>query len=454
MDLFAQHTILTVSRLTTLIKDLLEDNFSQVWVEGEISNRSLPSSGHLYFSLKDSGAALRCVMFRSSFKALKFNLEEGMAVVLRGHLSVYDQRGDYQLIVEYAEPKGLGALQAAFLQLKERLDREGLFKSERKRPIPRLPRTVGIITSATGAVIRDISTVLKRRHAGVHLLLYPVRVQGVGAAEEIARAIDEMNRLQAADVLIVGRGGGSLEDLWAFNDETVARAVQRSTIPIISAVGHETDWSICDFVADMRAATPSAAAELVSTAKEELFQQVQLLQHRLNHSIIGRLHLEKTFFEGLSRALRDPSRIVEHHAQRVDDLAERLERRMQYQLERYRERINEKRQMLAAHHPQQQLERLRQALLLLSERAERQICGRLDHLGKLRLTATARLDALSPLQTLLRGFSVAERLSDGKIVSKADEIHCGEELRLRFAQGSALCLVEETYNDSGGKATT
>lgn len=454
MDLFAQHTILTVSRLTTLIKDLLEDNFTQVWVEGEISNRSLPSSGHLYFSLKDSGAAMRCVMFRSSVKALRFNLEEGMAVVLRGHLSVYDQRGDYQLIVEYAEPKGLGALQAAFLQLKERLDREGLFKSERKRPIPRMPRAVGIITSATGAVIRDIATVLKRRHAGIHLLLYPVRVQGVGAAEEIARAIDEMNRLQAVDVLIVGRGGGSLEDLWAFNEEAVARAVQRSSIPVISAVGHETDWSICDFVADMRAATPSAAAELVSAVREELSQQLEVIRHRLQRSIATFLQLGRAQVAGLSRALHEPSRMVEYQTQRVDELTNRLEREIQYLFEQFRERIAEKRQLLASNHPKQRLGQMRQELIFLSELAERQICAYLELLQKSRTTATARLDVLSPLRTLARGFSLVERQSDGHIVKNADEIRSGEEVRLRFGTGGALCVVEETYNASGVKATT
>ena len=454
MDLFAEQTILTVSRLTTLLKDLLEENFSQVWVEGELSNLALPASGHAYFTLKDSSATLRCVMFRSCVKALKFKVEEGMALVVRGRLSVYDQRGEYQLIVEYAEPKGLGALQAAFMQLKERLAGEGLFNATHKQTLPTLPQRVGVVTSATGAVIHDILNVLGRRNAGLSLLIYPVRVQGEGAASEIAAAIETFNKLQSVDVLIVGRGGGSLEDLWAFNEEVVARAVYRSKIPVISAVGHETDWTICDFAADLRAPTPSAAAELVCAAKEDLMNQVENLSHRLEQTVVSQIRLYTRQLEGLSRSLHDPSRLLGHQAQRVDDLSERLDRALQHQFVLQREQLARHEQHLVGLHPAVKIGRLRQELLLLSERADRRMISQLEQFVRSQGETTARLDALSPLHTLARGFSVVERPVDGRIIRNAAELKTGQEVRLRLHKGAALCMVEETYSDSGVKATT
>lgn len=454
MALFAEQTILTVSRLTLLLKDLLEDNFNQVWVEGEVSNLAFPASGHIYYTLKDSGAMLRCVMFRSSAKALKFRLEEGMALVVRGRLSIYDQRGEYQLIAEYAEPKGVGALQTAFMQLKERLAGEGLFDEAHKQALPRMPQRVGIVTSVSGAALQDILNVLGRRNAGLDLLISPVRVQGEGAAAEIATAIDDLNRLQAADVLIVGRGGGSFEDLWAFNEELVARAVYQSKIPVISAVGHETDWTICDFIADLRAPTPSAAAELVCTAREELLNQLDALFHRLQQAMSGQLRLRAQTLVGLNRALHDPSRLLGHQVQRVDDLSERLDLALRNLIARRREQLARHEQSLAGAHPGISISRLRQKLMLLSERAERRVSSQLELLARAQGEAIARLDALSPLHTLARGFSVVERVLDGKIVRNTAELQIGEKLRLRLQQGSALCLVEEIYNDSGVKATT
>src|SRR5512136_2779310 len=275
MDIFADKRILTVSRLTALIRSTLEENFEHVWVEGEVSNLSTPSSGHLYFTLKDAGAQLRCVMFKGAVRNLRFRLKDGMGLILRGRITVYEQRGDYQLIAEYAEPLGIGALQLAFEQLKERLVREGLFDESRKKPLPVLPQRIGVVTSPTGAAIHDILTVVNRRFANVQILIVPVRVQGDGAAAEIAAAIDDVNRYGAVDVMIVGRGGGSLEDLWAFNEEAVARAIARSRIPVISAVGHETDYTIADFAADLRAPTPSAAAELAVKDRDELVLHVK-----------------------------------------------------------------------------------------------------------------------------------------------------------------------------------
>ena len=444
MDLFGERTIISVSRLTSLLKELLEDNFTHCWVEGEVSNLAQPGSGHLYFTLKDKGAMLRCVVFRSSAKALKFRPAEGMALVVRGRLSVYESRGEYQLIAEYLEPKGAGALQTAFMQLKERLAAEGLFDAAQKRPLPTLPRRVGVVTSPSGAAIHDILNVLGRRFAALDLLLYPVRVQGEGAAAEIAQAIDDLNRLQGVDVLIVGRGGGSLEDLWAFNEEVVARSVRRSRIPVISAVGHETDWTICDFVADLRAPTPSAAAELVCSSSEELRQRVDGLQHRLHLSMQGFLRLQRRQVDGLRRAVHDPTLLLGHLGQRVDDLAERLENGLHNLLTRRRDLLARLERQLYDRHPSLWIGHLRQQLLILSERAERRVTSLLDHLMREQGEAAARLDALSPLQTLARGYSVTESVADGRVVRDVNQLTTGQQLRVRLARGRALCRVEDT----------
>ncbi|CAH2031468.1 exodeoxyribonuclease VII large subunit [Trichlorobacter ammonificans] len=445
MDLFAERTILTVSRLTSLVREVLEENFQQVWVEGEVSNLSRPASGHLYFTLKDSGAMVRCVMFRSSARALRFRLDEGMSLVVRGRLSLYEQRGEYQIVCDYLEPRGAGALQLAFLQLKERLAAEGLFTQERKRPLPTLPRRVGIVTSASGAAIHDILNVLGRRFASLELLIMPVRVQGDGAAQEVARAIDDFNRLEAADVLIVGRGGGSLEDLWAFNEEAVARAIHGSRIPVISAVGHETDWTIADFVADLRAPTPSAAAELVCASSEELSRRVEELAQRLNRAMGSRLTGLNERLQGLKRALHDPTLLLGHLGQRLDDLNQRLENGMEHCLHRNRERVGRLEQQLDLHHPSLTIDRLRQQVLLLAERAEHRMTAHLERLGRVQGEATARLDSLSPLKTLSRGYAVAERVADGSVVRDAGTLGAGELLKLRLHRGSARCRVEDTF---------
>src|SRR3990170_6260873 len=275
-----QTHILTVTQLTIRVKDLLEGTFPDVWVVGEISNLSAPRSGHIYFTLKDEQSQIRAVLFRSSQRFLKFTLQHGLQVICRGRVGVYEPRGEYQLVLEYIEPKGVGALQQAFEELKARLAKEGLFDLDRKKPLPLLPRRIGIITSPTGAAIRDMLRVIRRRHPKMEILIYPVVVQGAAAAPEIVEAIRYFNQEKNADVLIVGRGGGSLEDLWAFNEESVARAVYGSAIPVISAVGHETDYTISDFVADLRAPTPSAAAEMVVKNKEDIQRHIVTLYKR------------------------------------------------------------------------------------------------------------------------------------------------------------------------------
>lgn len=443
MDIFAEKTILTVSRLTALLRGVLEENFEQVWVQGEISNLSLPSSGHLYFSLKDSGAQLRCVMFKGAARNLKFRPQDGMGLIVRGRISVYDQRGEYQLICEYLEPAGVGALQAAFEQLKERLAKKGLFAESHKRPMPAFPRRVGVITSPTGAAIHDILNVLKRRFASLEVLLYPVRVQGEGAALEIARAIDDMNCLAEVDLLIVGRGGGSLEDLWAFNEEAVARAVYRSKIPVISAVGHETDWTICDFTADLRAPTPSAAAELVIASADELRARVEALGHRLRLAMEARLSGLEARVEALRRSVHDPSTMLGHLSQRVDDLAERLERGLENAVKRRSERYYRLNQSLLFNNPMHAIADTRQHLQLLLSEAEQSLVGRLESLKQRFTGNAARLDVLSPLATLSRGYSITTRIADGTVVTDVAGVTEGDRLRLSFHRGRATCRVEE-----------
>jgi exodeoxyribonuclease VII large subunit len=442
MEIFAEKTILTVSRLTALLRGVLEENFEQVWVQGEVSNLSLPSSGHLYFTLKDTGAQLRCVMFKGAVKNLKFRPTDGMGLIARGRISVYDQRGEYQLICEYLEPAGIGALQMAFVQLKERLAREGLFDETHKHPLPTFPRRIGVITSATGAAIHDILNILKRRFASLEILLYPVRVQGEGAALEIARAIDDMNRLDLVDVLIVGRGGGSLEDLWAFNEEVVARAVYRSKLPVISAVGHETDWTICDFVADLRAPTPSAAAELVIASSLELRGQLDALNHHLRMAMESRLTAMEARIDGLRRSLHDPSTMLGHLAQRVDDLTERLELALENGTLRRREQFSRLQAGLSHHTPDRQTERLQQQLTTLAAQSERLIRSKIQGLKHAFGGMAARLEVLSPLRTLSRGYAIAAT-ENGAVVTSVSQLTAGDRIKVHLYHGKTICRVEE-----------
>ncbi len=441
-DLFSEKTILTVSRLTALLRGVLEENFEQLWLQGEVSNLSYPSSGHCYFTLKDPGAQIRCVMFKSAVKNLKFRLADGMKLIARGRISVYDQRGEYQLICEYVEPDGIGALQTAFVQLKEKLALEGLFAEAHKIPLPRFPRKIGVITSPTGAAIHDILHVLKRRFASLNVLLYPVRVQGEGSALEVARAIDEMNRLAEVDVLIVGRGGGSLEDLWAFNEEVVARAVYRSKIPIISAVGHETDWTMCDFVADLRAPTPSAAAELVIASSDELRNQVEALSGRARRSIKALLSVHISRLESLRRALHDPRTMLGHLVQRTDDLTGRLELGLTVAVSRRRDRFERLHDALQHNDPHGKIDAFRQRVALLAMRSEGLLVQRLDALKQAFYDNAVRLEVLSPLKTLARGYAIATRENVQAVVTDAASLTIGEQLRVKFHLGEARCRVE------------
>ncbi len=338
--------IYSVSELNSQIKQTLETSFASIWLNGEISNFKAHSSGHYYFSLKDKGAQISAVMFKGSNRLLKFQLEDGLEVVANGRVTAYEPRGSYQIVLEYVEPKGLGALQLAFEQLKKKLEEEGLFDPLRKKPLPLLPQKIGIITSPTGAAIRDLLQILQRRYPNIEVLLIPVQVQGEKAAGEIAAAIAEMNTFSDIQVMIVGRGGGSLEDLWAFNTEVVARAIHSSAIPVISAVGHEIDITISDYVADLRAPTPSAAAELVIPRKEDLQAVVTQFQIELYKSCLRLIKNYQDKLKFLNSHLKHPQKRLEEHAQRLDELKERLKLAQKKSLEKYKLAVFNFQQML------------------------------------------------------------------------------------------------------------
>ena len=392
--------ILTVGELNRQIKALVEDGFRTVWVSGEVSNLSRPGSGHLYLCLKDAEGQLRAVMWRSAALRLRFDVKEGMEVIARGRLTVYVPRGDYQLQIEDLQPKGLGALELALRQLKEKLLKLGYFGSERKKPLPRFPRRVALVTSASGAAVRDMLEILGRRWPAVEAWVCPVRVQGDGAAEEIASAIRLLNRLAAVDVMIVGRGGGSVEDLWAFNAECVAQAIFESRIPVVSAVGHEIDLTIADLVADCRALTPSEAAERVVPDRAELVQGLCHIQERMRYLLLQRLDGHKNRLDGLAerRALRLPLERVRELERRLDEGGERLHRAANQRLKQLRERLQ---------------------------------------------AQAARLETLSPLNVLGRGYSLTRREADRAVIRSPDQLRPGERLVTDVAQGRIVSRVEE-----------
>ena len=400
LPLFASESrkFLTVSELNERIKGTLESRLDALWVQGEISNFRMPPSGHFYFTLKDDKSQISAVMFRRQGAMLRFTPENGMAVLCFGRVSVYTVRGDLQLYVDDMEPQGQGALALAFEQLKKKLAAEGLFAAERKRELPFLPYSIGIVTSGEGAALHDMLRIIGDRFPDRRVVICPVKVQGEGAANEIAAAIADLNRFGAVDVIIAGRGGGSLEDLWAFNEEVVARAIFASHVPVVSAVGHEIDFTIADFVADTRAPTPTAAAEMVLPRKRDLVEQMANLQSRLASGMEDKLDHLRESFQGLVKRLSDPGRKLRENQQHVDELFVDLVRRFQ--------------------------DRLRQLKDRLAERA-------------------GRLGALSPLAVLDRGYSIAHKLPEELIVKSSVELQVGDLLRVRFAQGRAVCRVEE-----------
>jgi len=439
-----ERAVLTVSELAARIKTQLEDAFPAVWVEGEISNLRTPSSGHAYFTLKDDGAQLRCVLFRSRGRRVAFQPEDGMQVLAFGGLDVYLARGEYQLVVELLEPKGVGALQLAFEQLKRKLDAEGLFDAARKRPLPPFPRTIGIVTSPTGAAIRDMLHVIDRRFADLRILITPVRVQGEDAPGEIVRALRDLEEIADLDVVIVGRGGGSIEDLWAFNDERVARAIAACRVPVISAVGHETDFTIADFVADLRAPTPSAAAELVVQEKLQVARRLLDGYEGLKQAMASRLERERDRLTYLARrrVLTDAARALRDLHRRLDDLGARLVLGVRGRERSAQHRLSLARNALRSLNP---VARIANGAVLLS-----QLRGRLVAAAAYGVKASrhrfdgvvGQLDSLSPLAVLGRGYSLTRLLPSGVIVRSATQARPGDAIEVLLHRGALEARVE------------
>src|SRR5580693_4844274 len=486
-NLMPERHVWKVSELTDRIRDLLESAFFDIWVEGEVSNFRAAQSGHLYFTLKDAHAQIRCICFRDQARGLKFRPEDGLHVTVRGSISVYDVRGEYQIYVTNIEPVGLGALQLAFEQLKKRLQEEGLFDAARKRPLPVLPRCIGVVTSPTGAAVRDILRVLKRRFANVHVQIYPVKVQGEGAAAEIAAGVRYFNRAKFADVLIVGRGGGSLEDLWAFNEEAVARAISESAIPIITGIGHETDFTIADFVSDLRAPTPSAAAEIVVRSRDEFERHIAEHARRISQQMRFHLSQWKHHVRDLQthRGFRRLDFLLRGRRQLLDEYSNSLTIGLRLRLAMARQRVTEANAHIASfdlrgraavlrRHIDLQRGNLRTALDRVVTRKHRalnlaqmrfaaldlraRVAGfrrkwerdandlqvRFDRVlvaKRRRLeSAMLQLEERSPFKILERGYSIAYDAS-GKVLRSADQVALGDDISLRLARGELAAKV-------------
>ena len=434
--------IQTVSELTHSIRGLLETSYSMVTVTGEISNLRRPASGHLYFTLKDAESQLRAVLFKGQQRYLACNPADGLEVLCRGRISVYEPRGEYQLLVDFMDGKGAGLLRIAFDQLKARLEAEGLFDQARKRPLPFLPRRIALVTSPQGAAVRDFLHQAEKLCPTTAIEIMPVRVQGEGAAAEIAAAITTLNRRATSEVIVLCRGGGSLEDLWAFNEEVLARAVAASQIPVVSAVGHEVDYTIADFVADLRAPTPTAAARLVLPDRDLLLGQTRELNRRLAGTIQRQLAEGRRRLIAEQRLLRDPGRLLAQHALRLDHLQAELAHALQNTIHRRQSRLRSLEQDLGRHDPRRRLQSHRAVLaanrLKLSFLARQLLSAKHHQLGRLAAT----LDAVSPLAVLGRGYSIA-RLADGTVLRSIRQITPGDSYQLTLNDGSLTSRVEQ-----------
>lgn len=444
----------TVSELTRLVRSTLESAVGSVWVEGEVSNLRRQSSGHLYFSLKDSNAQLRCVLFRGGDRS-GLEIRDGLQVLAQGDLTVYEAQGQYQLIVRSIQPKGLGALQAQFEALKRKLDAEGLFHRERKKPLPKFPNTIALVTSPSSAAIRDMLNILQRRAPWVRILIFPVRVQGDGAAEEIAAAIRWICRLDSPhlppiDTIIVGRGGGSMEDLWCFNEEVVARAIADCPIPTVSAVGHEIDFTIADFVADLRAPTPSAAAELVVPDRAELLDFLERLQARMRHLMRHRMDHWRRVVELLSRsgAFQEPGRVLDERSQRLDDWEHRLSEATRRQIHLHRERTANSRRCLELSRPSRLVAQWRDRVAQFRQRLAAVPPRYLGELRRSMESLTSILRSLGPESVLSRGYSLTSN-AEGQVVTSVHQITPGQSLLTRLADGNVHSTVGAIQPDAG-----
>ena len=439
----ATRRVLSVTDLTIKIRDRLESDFFEIWVEGELSNCKVWNTGHLFFTLKDSASQIRGFMFRSTLRYLKFKPADGLRVVARGKISVYEPKGEYQIVCEHMEPQGLGALQLAFDQLKKRLQAEGLFDASRKRPLPALPRKIGIVTSLDGAAIRDIIKVLLRRYANAQIVIRPARVQGEGAASDVARGLRAITRVRGVDVVIVGRGGGSIEDLWAFNEEVVARAIVHSPVPVISAVGHETDTTIADFVADRRAPTPSAAAEIVVSAKDEFFGRINALHARLRATARARLQTMGRRLHGLEMRPAFsgiPGRIA-MRGRHTSELTHALAHVMRSRLAARERRMAQMRRQLEVLDLGRRLAGIRTRLVGADGRLSGAIARRRHRADAQLRDSAARLASLSPLAVLGRGYAVAWDDARTRVLRDAGDTGIGDRIRVTLAKGELQCDV-------------
>ncbi len=443
LNLVPGRKVWSVTELTARIRDLLAAEFTDIWVEGEISNCHEAQSGHLYFTLKDARAQVRCVCFRNQFRLLKFRPEDGLHVTLRGSVSVYEPRGEYQIYVEHIEPVGLGALQLAFEQLKKRLEAEGLFDPTRKKPLPVLPQRIGLVTSPRGAAVRDVVRILRRRFPNVRLVLFPVRVQGEGAARDIVEAIGFFSRRQIVDVIILARGGGSLEDLWAFNEESVARAIAAATIPIVSGVGHETDFTIADFVADLRASTPSAAAEIVVRTRQEFDHHLAQLREKMAQRIRYLLLEQRHRLQELAAhpGFRRLEELLRLYRQQSDEFIARLGQALQSRLELARRRFTVAQTRIAAFDLRARIAALRLRLEQrsgeLRARAERFLVAKRQRLERLMV----QLDERSPLRVLERGYAIVYDAA-GNVVRAVEQVAIGDEVAVQLARGRLAAEVK------------
>jgi exodeoxyribonuclease VII large subunit len=441
MDLAPQREVYTISRLNREARVLLEGRFPLLWIEGEVSNFARPASGHWYFSLKDSMAQVRCAMFRQNNLRLRFRPEDGMHLLVRARASLYEGRGEFQLIVEHAEPAGEGLLRLQFEQLKARLAAEGLFDDGNKQPLPTSPRRVGVITSPTGAALRDILSVLRRRAPNIEVIVYPVPVQGEAAAAQIAAMIALADARAECDVLLLARGGGSLEDLWCFNDERVARAIHACRTPIVSGVGHEIDFTIADFVADVRAPTPSASAELVSPDRREFLDRFRALESRLRQLTLALLSHRRQQLAWLSRRMVHPGRRLQELAQRLDDVSARLGTAVTSQLQRRHLLLLRQTSRLDAQDPRQRLNLLVHQALQLRHRLAAAMQARLQHAGARVAPLLRALHAVSPLATMERGYAIVAD-AQSRILRDARNSAPGDRITARLARGELQCTVD------------
>jgi exodeoxyribonuclease VII large subunit len=436
--------VLSVTELTLRVRDALEEQIGEIWVEGELSNCRV-WNGHLYFTLKDASSQLRGFMFRSALRYLRFKPADGTRVVARGRITVYEPKGEYQLVCEHLEPQGLGALQLAFDQLKQRLQDEGLFDAARKRPLPALPRKIGIVTSLEGAAIRDIINVLRRRYANAHLVIRAARVQGEGAALDITRGLRAIGLVRGVDVVIVGRGGGSIEDLWAFNEESVARAIALSPVPVVSAVGHETDFTIADFVADVRAPTPSAAAELVVARKDEFCSRIDRLGDRLRAAArarLQRLTRHVHLLEGRPALAGMPGRLA-MHGRRSSELTHALTRLLRSRVGIDARRVQTLERRLAGFDAGRRLAAMQTRLVAANGRLAGAMRRRHDRARAQLVGAAGRIDSLSPLAVLGRGYAVCWNQSRTRVIRAASELQSGEQVRVTLSRGEFEAKVSK-----------